>query len=253
MGYSAPYNVFTGAAEMLAGLLLFPRRTTTLGALLSAAVMSHVVVLNFCFDVPVKLFSLHLLGLAVLLLVPDLGRLAAFFLANRPTEPAPVPSLFERPAWHRSALALRGAFLAVVVGFSLLRSWQARTFWDLAPRPPLWGLYEVEPFAPDGQASRWHYLAIEKTHFLAAVLTDGSVRYYDWSVDTAKRTLRLKSRGRAPRESELSYLETAAGGLALEGRLEGAPFAVVLRRRDPSQLPLLSRGFHWINEYPYNR
>src|SRR5690606_10086923 len=43
MGYSTAYNVFTGGAEVLAGALMFFRRTTTLGALLSIAVMSNIV------------------------------------------------------------------------------------------------------------------------------------------------------------------------------------------------------------------
>ena len=58
MGASTPYTIFSGVAEMLGGLLLFFPRTTTLGALVSIGVMSHVVALNFCYDVPVKLFSL---------------------------------------------------------------------------------------------------------------------------------------------------------------------------------------------------
>jgi hypothetical protein len=47
MGYSHTYNVFTGAGETIAGMLLFARRTTTLGALLGVGVLSHIVVLNF--------------------------------------------------------------------------------------------------------------------------------------------------------------------------------------------------------------
>jgi len=62
MGASTPYNVFTGASEMLAGVLLFFPTTTLLGALLAMAVMTQVVALNFCYDVPVKLFSTHLLA-----------------------------------------------------------------------------------------------------------------------------------------------------------------------------------------------
>src|SRR5262249_51539780 len=37
MGYSVPYQVFTGAVEVLGGLLLVSRRTTFLGALVTAA------------------------------------------------------------------------------------------------------------------------------------------------------------------------------------------------------------------------
>ena len=61
MGFSEAYNMYTGMLEVLGGLLLIWRRTTTLGALLVAGVMSHVVVMNFTYDIPVKLLSMHLL------------------------------------------------------------------------------------------------------------------------------------------------------------------------------------------------
>src|SRR5262249_21326568 len=67
MGASEGYNWFTGAGEMLGGLLLCTRRATLLGALVSCGVMLHVAALNFCYDVPVKLFSTHLVLMSVFL------------------------------------------------------------------------------------------------------------------------------------------------------------------------------------------
>jgi hypothetical protein len=47
MGASEPYTMFVGFAEMISGILLFPRKTSTLGALMSVGVLSNVVALNF--------------------------------------------------------------------------------------------------------------------------------------------------------------------------------------------------------------
>ena len=96
MGASESYNIFTGAGEMLGGLLLTTRRTTLLGALVCFGVMSHVAMLNFSYDVPVKLFSMHLLAMALFLMAPDLGRLARMFVLNRPVEPAVFRPLSRR-------------------------------------------------------------------------------------------------------------------------------------------------------------
>ena len=74
MGASASYTMFTGAAEMLGGLLLTTRRTTLLGALVCVGVLSNVFMLNVGYDVPVKVLSFHLLAMAVFLVVPDLRR-----------------------------------------------------------------------------------------------------------------------------------------------------------------------------------
>ena len=83
MGYSGVYSVFAGLGEVIGGVLLFFRRTRLLGALVVAMVMSHVVVLNFAYDVPVKVFSTHLLLIAVLIMTPDRKRLLNFFILNK--------------------------------------------------------------------------------------------------------------------------------------------------------------------------
>lgn len=36
-------------------------------------------------------------------------------------------------------------------------------------------------------------------------------------------------------------------------KYDAGTLAIRLRKIDPSKFPLLNRGFHWINEYPFNR
>lgn len=64
MGYSRTYTIFAGAGEVIGGVLLFFRRTTTLGALILCGVLANVVALNFSYGIPVKIFSSLLLLLA---------------------------------------------------------------------------------------------------------------------------------------------------------------------------------------------
>ncbi len=151
MGASEGYTAFSGLMELLAGLLLTFRRTTLLGALLAAAIMTHVLVLNLCYDVPVKLFSFHLLLLAGFLILPDLPRLANLFLLGRPAGPVEVHRLFRRVWLDRTAAATR---TVLVLGFAtLLLSdfYEARhTTGDLRPKPPLYGIWIVREFTVDG-------------------------------------------------------------------------------------------------------
>src|SRR6185369_17105359 len=86
MGASPAYEMFAGAAELLAGLLLIFRRTALLGALVTIGVMSNVVALNLAFDASIKIYASHLLLMAVFLAAPDARKLAGFFL-RRPSEP----------------------------------------------------------------------------------------------------------------------------------------------------------------------
>ena len=88
MGVSYAYNLFAGLAEMGSGFLLFFRRTTTLGAVAAMAVLSNIIMINFAYDVPVKLYSSHLFLMGLFLLWPDLDRFLGVFVFNRPVPAA---------------------------------------------------------------------------------------------------------------------------------------------------------------------
>jgi uncharacterized membrane protein YphA (DoxX/SURF4 family) len=75
IGASPAYQIFTGCAETFGGILLTIPRTTTLGALLCLADLSEVFILNMTYDVPVKLFSFHLILMVLFVLAPELPRL----------------------------------------------------------------------------------------------------------------------------------------------------------------------------------
>jgi hypothetical protein len=98
MGASKGYTMFAGAAEILAGVLLFFRRTALLGALICGAVMTNVLALNLFYDVPVKLYSALLLATATFLILPDAQRLASLLLLNRaaPARDLSMPSSSRR-------------------------------------------------------------------------------------------------------------------------------------------------------------
>lgn len=51
----------------------------------------------------------------------------------------------------------------------------------------------------------------------------------------------------------MNYEEVEPDMLRLEGDFEGAPTLALLRRQREADSPLLSRGFHWVNEVPFNR
>ncbi|HKS24059.1 MAG TPA: hypothetical protein VJZ76_14745 [Thermoanaerobaculia bacterium] len=258
MGASAAYNIFTGAGEMLGGLLLTTRRTTTLGALVVIAVMSNVTMLNFAYDVPVKLFSTHLLAMAVFLLLPDLRRLANVFVLNRPAEAVELrPQLGER--WRRWAPAARTLFVLALVALSVQQARENQNIYKA--RSPFRGIWNVEEFALDGRvlppvvgdASRWRRVVFDYPQSLGIqLMTDGRERFR-LKLDEPKRTMTL-SRGTDPtKKFSLAYAVPAPDVMTIDGRLDGKRVQARLRRAPLPQFLLTSRGFHWINEYPFNR
>lgn len=270
MGFSTAYTIFVGAAEVLGGTLVLFRRTVTLGALVSAAVMLNVTLLNVCYDVPVKLYSFHLLAMAVCLALPDLSRLVRFFVANAPVPPAvlrpfPVPG----PRIGRDALTLLkllcAGYLVVTSGWGGYQTW--KTYGESAPRGALDGSYSVVTFDRDGQAipvepadaRRWKRLSLHRRGFAAITTANDAVEYYSLRVDEEKHEVGLTARtrpGAEPPESTetiLRFEEPAPNELLLTGDFDGAPLAVRLRRFSKDDFFLLSRGFHWIQDYPVNR
>lgn len=126
MSFSEPYTVFAGFAELLPAVLLVFRRTAMLGSLLAFAVMLNVVMLNFCYDVPVKLYSLNLLLLAILVAAPYLRRLCFFFVLNRPVPAVNLSdAAFGEFSTSRSKRYLKSAVLTMVLTWAFISSMES--------------------------------------------------------------------------------------------------------------------------------
>jgi len=256
MGASEAYTMFVGAAEMIAGILLFPRKTSMLGALMSAGVLSNIVALNFSYDVPVKLYSSHLLAMAVFLLLPELRRLANFFILNRPADCVTVQPLFRRTLWHRGALVLSSLFLIAVVGTSLYQSYaQRRDF--IALRSPLYGVWDVEEFklaqpTPTASAASWRRMVFDSPGRVA-VQTATNHERFGLQLDPEKRTLTLRKRDDPRWNTVLTYERASPDVITLAGTLNGSEMTARLHRSEERKFLLTNRGFHWINEVPFNR
>ena len=103
IGMNPVYETICGGAELLGGLLLLFRRTALLGALLTAFVVTNVLLYNLCFDVPVKLYAGHLLLLALFVTLPDVRQLYRFFWLHQAAAPTGVWVPPARRAWFRRA------------------------------------------------------------------------------------------------------------------------------------------------------
>ena len=262
MGYSTPYNVFAGAAEAGAAVLLFFRRTTPLGALLAVAVMTNVAMINFSYDVIVKLYSLNLLLMAVFLLAPDLRRLADLLVLQRPTAPRSATPPPQGPRWRRIGLL---ALKTVVIGYIVI----SITKWSLDRWLQWDGIrskseafyartYQVDDFVRNGRpvplsphdASRWQSLEFRPR---GAVVTAMDDRTFAVDYDAASQTLAVPSGDRRGSLGVLACSRPDAEHLVLTGTLANDALIVTLHSLDPKRFFLVSRGFHWIDEAPEDR
>lgn len=262
MGYSMPYNVFAGLAEAVSGVLLLWRRTTTLGALFVMAVMSNVVMLNFAYDVPVKLFSTHLFLMGLFLAAPGCGRVCDALVLGRavPAEPA-VPHTSRR--WLRvTQLVLKPLLVIAIVGMPLWSSWRAsRQYGDRRVKPPLYGIWEVTDFARNHQlvaplltdSTRWRYLVVDFPGRMSVHVMNDAIHRYNAKVDTVARHVLFTVPHDSTNMMTFEYATPDTSRLELTGVAGTDSLHVTLRRIGPHGYLLVDRGFHWINEYPYNR
>jgi hypothetical protein len=262
MGASVAYNVFTGLGELAGGLLLTLRRTTLLGALVCMGVLSNVVMLNFSYDVPVKLYSLHLFLMAVYLAAPDARRLLNVLILNRPAEPADLRPRFQRKWLHRGSLILAGAFMLWTSWLSFNQSYQQRkTFVGATSASHLQGLWNVEEMVVDGQVrpplvndqTRWRRMVFSNRSRMGIQLMNDTRVRYNIEVDPKKKTIAFEKREDPSWKTTLNYRRSQRDVLLVEGPWEGKKVRARLRLTKPPEFLLVTRGFHWINERPFNR
>ena len=255
MGYSRSYNIFTGLVEMVGGALVIVPRLATVGALLAVGAVANVFILNMTYDVPVKLFSFNLLLMGGFLLLPEVRRLTNVLVLNRAAEPVVAPPLFQRRWLSVGLLAVQLLFLVYCTSAFLYRSYQgSRRYGNLAPRPPLYGIYTVDDFTLDGQLHpplfnddlRWRYVVFDLYTFVGIQLPEGSVQRYLGKLDLKAGTLQLSKREDKNWKANFTIDASTPGLITLKGEMDGKKIQARLRKLDLNAFLLNSNGTHWI-------
>ena len=261
IGASPAYEIFAGCAEMLGGILLIVPCTSMLGALVCLADMTQVFALNMTYDVPVKLFSFHLILMTLFLLAPDARRLADFF-RHRAVEAAREPRLFRSRRANAAALAAQIVFGIGLIGANVFSSWSSwHTYGGARPKSLLYGIWDVERMSIDGQLraplltdrDRWRRAIFDSPDRLVFERADDSYVGYGAAIDANHKTIALTKTSDKKWRASFTFARPANERLTLDGEMDGHTIRVGLRLFDRDQLTLVSRGFHWIQEYPFNR
>jgi hypothetical protein len=228
VGSSHPYEIMLGAAEVAGGLLLFAPRTATLGALVSLLSMGQVFMLNMSFDVPVKILSFHMLLMSLVLLAPQIRRLANVLVLERSSEPASQPVLFATPRANRIA-ALVQVLLGVWVLIGCIQvGWQAwNDYGGGRAKPELYGIWSVTEFTVDGKPlpplttdeTRWQRVVFDEPELVTYQCMDGELVPTPAEVDAGTIAL-PELRGR------FTFIRPAPDQLRLAGNVDGREVAV---------------------------
>ena len=262
IGASPAYERLCGSAELLAGILLLIPGLTLLGALVTAAVTSEIFILNMTYDVPVKLLSFNLLLMAFFLASPELSRLTDFFLRNRAVLASSQPSLFQKKRANRIAIAAQLVFALWLVSSNLYGSWIQWPVWGGGqPLSPLYGIWKVDTHSIDGHErspligdyGRWRRIVFDSPDRMSYQRMDDSFSGYQYAIDQKNQAIALTKADDKKWKGILHYQRPKPDQLILDGDVGGHPMHMQLALFDRSKFQLVSRGFHWVQEYPYNR
>jgi hypothetical protein len=261
MGSSPAYTAFAGAMETLGALLLVWRRTALLGALVSACVMLNVMLLNFCYDVPVKLFSFHLVVVGLCIALPEASRLLQLFLGLGPGTPARLAYPFTGRAGRWTHRVSKAYLLVVVLGlplFEFVRGERAS-----APVWPALGEWKLVALALEGEE-----VAIGTGEVEVLTLAPRARRGEEgWTTDyVATLVGGASARDRATLTADrLTLASAGSSGTSrlvpgqFAWRVEGGELHLETPTLSATFVPaahdflLMRRGFRWINERPFNR
>jgi hypothetical protein len=262
MAYSTKYQFFAGFMECLAGALLLFRRTSLLGALISIGVMVNVFAMNMCFDVPVKIFSSMLVLIGVYLTAPDFQRLMNFFILQKPTEGTPQyrPAFLEKKGYKIGRIVLKTLLILGIVVPIVMEILEE----DDAPEAPLSGFYgryaTAKHLKNNAEVTvvdtlRWEKLLIDhqgtKDIMIASNDMGLRTRMVFEKNDSAK-TITFNTAADSTKYV-FNYQQPDTSSLILSGKVGNDSLHIELLKRKKKDFLLIKRGFHWINEGPFNR
>ena len=257
LGYSKGYNIFMGLSEFIGGILLFHKKTRLLGGLILIPVTTNIVAINFFYDVPVKLFSSQLLLTAIVIIAPDLKRLLNFIL-NRPWNRLESINSFESKKWKVGTNILKWTFVAIILYNEI--DYTTSLYKTKQIKPELFGLYEVTNYVANqdtippllSHKTRWRYLFIDRPNSIQVARMNKSRYGLDSEIDTIKNKIKLTEYNDSTLVYNLNFQKTDST-LILSGIFRKDTIFCETKRLDKKDFRLTSRGFNWINEYPYNR
>ncbi len=264
MGASPAYSLFGGLGETLGGALIVLPGLTALGSLVSLAMMTNVLMLNLCYDVPRKIFSFHLILMCLFLLIPDFRRLSNVLIFNRRADPVPEIPLFKDKLLNRASYLLPIAFGIVILLFAGTQSLKDAKDLRATLPAPIRGIWSVKELEIDGvpkaplltDDSRWRAVIFDAPRVLIIEAMDGKQNKYYMQLDSSQRTATLWNVNDPHWKATLAIALPDENSMTLNGQFGGHGVNAKLDRvdlSDPEKFPLTNRGFHWVNPFVNNQ
>ncbi|MFI5133345.1 MAG: hypothetical protein ACHQEB_03360 [Chitinophagales bacterium] len=266
IGYSQHYQVFSGVMETMVGVLLLFRRSVTFGVMVATTVFIHVMVLNLCYDIPVKIFSMEIVLMCLVLLAHQYKRILAFFILNKPAAACSIYNVSFSKKWMRiTRIVLKSGFIILAVGmrFYNYTDYYKSVTGKKESKPIKAGMYDVSVYAVNSDTIpplltdtlRWQDVIFEKGGFASMKTSDTSFRhiykraYFNYYPDTIKKTISFETFSASGKNVfSFRYELPDSNTIRLWGKTKNDSLYVELKKSN-RHFQLAERQFHWLSEY----
>jgi hypothetical protein len=240
--------------------LLLNRNTVTLGSFIIIGVMTNVFVMNLTYDIPVKLFSFHLLLMSLLLFIGDWYRVKLVFFKNENEEKIDYFKLKLNKNLQKLIVGGKGIIKGLIVIIVLIQCFVKFDLREqLKERSELYGIWETKLFVKNRDtlaplltdSYQWRYLIIDSKKKATIKKMNEALDKYDFQFDDVQNQL-IFNRENDTLKAQFFVNFKTDKELYLKGSLEEDTVLIHLKRKPKSDFRLVNRGFHWINESTYN-
>jgi hypothetical protein len=186
--------------------------------------------------------------MSVFLIAPDIKRLVGVVFAKG-----------ARTRWAAIAQVAFGTYLVGMSIYSHVQQWYA--FGGGVPKPALYGVWVIDEMKIDGitraplvtDYARWRRVVIQRTTDISFWRMDDTSFSYPAKTDMDKKTITMSKPADKAWTAQLTFDRTAPDKMTFDGSIDGHALHMnthLVRRED---FLLVNRGFHWIQEFPFNR
>lgn len=254
IGTSYGYNLFLGIAEIIAAVFLLIKPLRIVGLLLCTVLFVNIVMVNFGFDISVKVYALLLLLMTLVLLAPEFMFVFKTLVLKQSVNYVAVPVNF--PFLKRNPALKTGLNIFVcclLFSEALYPHLMAGNYNDdKAPRPLLHGAYKVicivsEKDTLDPCQYPTNRFFVHRKGYFITQNNAGEMTDYRMLTDSLQKTITLFDYEKNITRIQYSFskkdnilkLQMPSGNknLTIWGK------SIVWQN-----LPLLSKGFHWTVE-----
>ena len=235
------------------------------------AVTFQIFMLNMTYDVPVKLFSLHLLVMSTILLLHDVKPLFTFLALKRAIPPTRERRLFANVVSQRVAIGVQVVFAAWFL-WNGYQGGKAGSAQLSVPKPPLYGIWNFDRMTIDGverapllnDYDRWRRVVVQYPGSIQFQRMNDTWSGFFATTDLAAKTIVMttlvnpEAAMAHPASAERQEVgrftvdQPAPDRLILDGAINGRRLRMETSHFDPGQFRLASAKFKWVQDRPWN-